>query len=183
MKSDRKLNYFILAGTSGTGKTTVLQQLRKNGFNCTEEAARAVLSEQLAIKGPGLPSNNPLLFIQMMLDRSIEGFENSKRDSKPNFFDRGMPDLVHYAVRFKVDSLQFEEASKKYLYNQNVFVFPPWREIFANDNERRMTFEESIEFHDLLMKTYQSLGYNLIQVPFDTIEARIKFILEKIENC
>ncbi len=181
MESDRKLNYFILAGTSGTGKTTVLQQLRRNGFICSDEAARAVLSEQLATNGPGLPSNNPLLFIQMMLDRSIEGFENSKRDSKPNFFDRGMPDLVHYAIRFKVDPLQFEEASKKYLYNQNVFIFPPWREIFANDNERRMTFEESIEFHNLLIKTYKSLGYNLIQVPFDTVEARIKFILEKIE--
>ena|SRR3989344_3767566 len=177
---DRKINYFILAGTSGTGKTTVLNQLRDEGFTCIGEAARSVLQDQLAIQGPGLPSNNPMLFIQMMRNLSIQGFEDSSLAVGPIFFDRGMPDLVHYAFRFNVDPKEFEIASRKYLYNQNVFVFSPWKEIFVNDNERRMTFEQTLEFHDLLMKTYRSLGYNLIQVPFGTVEARKQFIIDRI---
>lgn len=180
--TNRKDNYFILAGTSGTGKTTVLNQLRNDGFNCIDEAARSVLQAQLAIQGPGLPSNNPLLFIQMMRDLSIQGYDKSTLDTGPTFFDRGMPDLVHYASRFNVDPAEFEAASKNYLYNQNVFVFAPWKEIFVNDNERRMTFEQTLEFHEVLMKIYRNFGYNLIQVPFDTVEKRKQFILDCISQ-
>lgn len=182
MKTSRKSNYFILAGTSGTGKTTVLNQLRNEDFTCFDEPARSVLQDQLAIQGPGLPSNNPLLFIQMMKDLSVQGYVDSAVTTEPNFFDRGMPDLVHYAIRFNVDPKEFEDASKKYLYNQNVFVFAPWKEIFVNDNERRMTFDQTLEFHESILKIYRSFGYNLIQVPFGTVDFRKQFILDCISQ-
>ncbi len=181
MKIDRRESYYILAGSSGTEKTTALEQLRNDGFNCVEEAPRSILTEQLLIQGPGLPSNNPLLFIQMMMDRNINGFERSKPNIGPTFFDRGMPDLIHYAIRFNVELVEFEKASKEYLYNKTVFVFPPWKEIFVNDSLRGMTFEKSVEFHELLMKIYQRLNYDLISVPFDTSEARSKFILDRVK--
>ena len=45
-----------------------------------------------------------------------------------------------------------------------------------------MTFAKSIEFHELLIKVYKELSYNLIEVPFGTIDARVNFILEQIES-
>jgi predicted ATPase len=63
MTEKRKLNYFILVGTAGTGKTSVLNHLRSAGFFCVSEMAREVLNEQLATDGPALPSKNPTLFL------------------------------------------------------------------------------------------------------------------------
>jgi predicted ATPase len=178
----RKNNFFILAGTSGTGKTAVLRQLRSLGFSCSDEAARAVLREQLVTDGPALPSKSPLLFIEQMMERSIKSFEDLIQSDESCFFDRAMPDLVHYATRFNVDPSAFKKASEKYRYNKTVFLFPPWREIFVNDNERRMTFEMSIEFHQLLVQTYQDFDYTLIKVPQLPISSRAEFILENIKS-
>jgi predicted ATPase len=63
MEIFRKNNFFVLAGTSGTGKTSVLDDLRSRSYKCADEAARSVLSEQLEIDGPALPIKNPMLFV------------------------------------------------------------------------------------------------------------------------
>lgn len=118
-----------------------------------------------------------------MQDQNIKSFEAAKTQSKTVFFDRGMPDLIHYAHRFNVDPMEFEVSSNKYLYNKRVFLFSPWREIFINDSARKMTFEKSIEFHELLRKTYQELDYELVEVPFGTIEVRVDFILKEINDA
>jgi predicted ATPase len=178
----RKNNYFVLAGTSGTGKTTVLNHLNSFGYPCSEEAARLVLSKELAEDGPALPSKNPYLFIQSMMDASVKNFTELEMTAGPCFFDRGIPDLIHYATRFSVDPTLFEDASRKYRYNQKVFLFTPWQEIFINDNERRMTFEKSVEFHDLLVKVYQHCDYSVIEVPHLAFEARAQFILQSVNH-
>jgi predicted ATPase len=174
---NRKENFFVLAGTSGTGKSSVLDRLREKGFLCFDESARAVLEEQLAADGPALPSKNPLLFIQEMLERDLKNFAAVQKHKRPVFFDRALPDLVHYAVRFGVDPKIFEAAAERYLYNRTVFVFAPWREIFVNDNVRKMTFEKSVEFHSLLVSTYERLDYNLVAVPTGSVESRADFIV------
>jgi predicted ATPase len=178
MIENRKNNFFVLVGTSGTGKSTVLQELNSLGYQCSSEAARSILSEQLAMDGPALPSKNPKLFIEYMLNLSITNFEDSERNEELCFFDRGIPDLVHYAIRFNVDVSLFKTASEKYLYNKRVFLFNPWEEIFINDNERRMTFEKAIEFHEILIRVYNDCGYELLVVPQLEVENRAKFILE-----
>lgn len=182
MVENRYDNFFLLAGTSGTGKTSVLQQLSLLGYKCSDEAARSVLSYQLAIDGPALPSKNPLLFIQYMLDTSLKNFKNLSTEEGLCFFDRGMPDLIHYAIRFNVDVSVFKTISENYLYNKKVFLFKPWEEIFANDDERRMTFEKSVEFHKILTKAYVECGYELIEVPNLSVNDRVQFILESCES-
>lgn len=169
-----------MAGTSGTGKTTVLQRLRSLGYQCADEAARATLGEQLAIDGPALPSKDPSLFIQSMLHRNIKDFNDLSAVEASCFFDRGMPDLVHYAIRFNVDASLFAAAAQQYLYNKKVFLFAPWKEIFVNDNERRMPFEKAVEFHDIVVKCYRDSGYELVEVPQLSVESRVQFILENI---
>lgn len=178
----RKSNYFVLTGTPGTGKTTLLQHLRTQGFHGNDEVTREVLSHQLEIDGPGLPSKNPLLFVQMMLERSIEQFESSRAHKGPVFFDRGIPDLVAYAIRFGVDASHFEAMSRHYGYNQTVFICEPWKEIFVNDNERKITFEKSVEFHDLICETYKRLDFKLIKVPKLTPTERVNFILQQVSS-
>ena len=115
-----------------------------------------------------------------MLGKSIENFEQGKSAVGPVIFDRAVPDLIAYAERFEVETSEFDKAAQEYLYNRKVFVFSPWKEIFVNDSERKITFEKSLEFHESLLNAYRKLNYDLIEVPFDTVEVRKKFVLERI---
>ena len=96
------------------------------------------------------------------------------------FFDRGIPDVHAYMNYFKTDfpSL-FIEKSKVYKYDL-IFHFSPWKEIHTNDNERYETFEQALEIHNHLIKTYENFGYQITEVPKDTVENRAAFILERI---
>jgi len=59
---------------------------------------------------------------------------------------------------------------------------PPWEAIYINDNERWQTFEEATELYNMLTKTYQSAGYTLIELPSCSVEERVDFVLEKLEQ-
>ena len=60
-------------------------------------------------------------------------------------------------------------------------MFSPWEEIYTSDNERYETFEQAIAINTFLEKAYQKIGYELILVPFGSIEDRTNFILNSLE--
>jgi len=42
---------------------------------------------------------------------------------------------------------------------------PLWPEIFAQDSERKQSFEEAVATYEVMVDTYAALGYELIQLP------------------
>ena len=159
----------------------MIENLRSKGFPCYDEPARAVLRHHLKIDGPALPSKNPEMFVQTMLEKTVAEFEEAKKRQGPVFFDRGIPDLIAYAREFKVDPLEATKAAKQYRCHSQVFVLSPWKEIFVNDDLRTLTFEQSLNFQSLVVCGYEECHYNLIQVPNTSIESRIEFLLRKLE--
>jgi predicted ATPase len=173
---------FVITGTSGTGKTTLLNCLRQHGFKVYEEAARQVLQEQLEVDGPALPAKNPLLFVERMLQRC----EHDHRQAAGNgvaFFDRGIPDLIAYAKRFAVPGESFEHAAAQLRYSPTVFLLTPWRDIFVADELRRQSFEQYNAFHELIVESYTRAGYDLLVVPQVDVEARTRFIIETVAQA
>lgn len=172
---------FVITGTSGTGKTTLIEYLRKHDHTVCDEPTRLILREQLAMDGPGLPSKDPELFLKLMLDYCVRSIETVRATQPVTvFFDRGIPDIVAYATRFGVDPGPFETAAKQHRYNTCVFVLPPWKDIFAPDDLRRKTFDEYVAFHQLIVAAYEALGYQLIRVPFASVEDRASFVLNEV---
>jgi predicted ATPase len=57
-----------------------------------------------------------------------------------------------------------------------VFLFNGWKEIYTNDAERKMTFEQANKFGNKIEEIYRELGYNIITVPKINIKERINFI-------
>ena len=96
------------------------------------------------------------------------------------FIDRGIPDVLAY-MNFIGDVYpeHFEAACKENNYNK-IFVLPVWDEIYVSDNERYESLEQANEIQKHLIETYKKFGYDLIDVPKDTVSNRIKFILEHI---
>lgn len=91
-------------------------------------------------------------------------------------FDRGIPDMIAYARCFDLDATSYRDESKSYSYNQNVFILAPWKEIYTTDEERKMSYDQTHEFHNFICEAYLSLGYKLRVVPQDTIQKRAQFV-------
>lgn len=104
------------------------------------------------------------------------------------FFDRGLPGLLCYETLREEDS-RWEEllyevntAVRKYRYNKKVFIFPSWKEIYINDEERTYSFKKAEEIYTLINKYYAGEGYDLLEVPKTTVEKRVEFIIHKIDS-
>jgi predicted ATPase len=171
----------VLAGTSGTGKTALLKALVERGYEGYTEPVRKTLEHQLETDGPALPSKDAGLFVKELLAQSLADYSHAMSRSKVSFFDRGLPDLIAYAHRFNVDSKAVEIASQRYRYSENVFVLPPWEDIFEQDEFRKATYSEYENFHGHITQAYTDMGYCLVEVPKVSILSRVDFI-ESILN-
>ncbi|WP_297803160.1 ATP-binding protein [uncultured Polaribacter sp.] len=173
----------LLIGGPGTGKTSVLNELIKRDYFCFPEISREVTlkAQQQGIEQMFLAQ--PLLFSQMLLEGREQQFIDAiKSDSKLVFFDRGIPDIHAYMDYFKTKyPAIFIEKSKQYIYDK-VFHFSPWKDIHETDNERYETFEETKAIDVFLMKSYLDLGYNIIDVPFGSIDERTNFVLNSLSS-
>lgn len=173
----------VLIGGPGSGKTSILNALINKGFFCMEEISREVT---LKAKDEGIEQlflTKPLLFSKMLLEgREKQYLEANKSDKEIIFFDRGIPDIFAYLNYFNTEYPSiFIDKSKKYLYDK-VFLFLPWKEIYLSDNERYETFEQSNSINSFLINAYKEIGYQLITVPFGSIEDRSNFILNSIKD-
>ena len=64
----------------------------------------------------------------------------------------------------------------------SIFILPPWEDIYESDNERYENFEQAQLIHNHLVETYETYGYQLIEVPKDTVEKRIEYILTSLQS-
>lgn len=174
------MSQHIITGAMGSGKSTVLTLLKTEGFILVEEPAREILAEQRSIEDEGVPEKNPKLFTQLLLSRAIYQYKQMQNRESTVIFDRGIPDNIAYAQLFQLDYLPAHKAAKLYRYDINVFIFPAWKEIYATDEERTMSFEAAKAFGEDVQKVYEAYGYNLIHVPCLSPEDRAQFIKERI---
>ena len=171
----------VITGGPGTGKSSIINELIHRGYTCVEEISRQVT---LDAKKEGIDQlflTNPLVFSELLLKgREQQYIEANKLDVNTVFLDRGVPDVLAY-MDFIGDSYpqRFIDACNDSVYDF-VFILKPWQDIYTIDNERYESFEQAIEIHEHLLKTYQSHNYQLLDVPFDTVEKRVNHILKML---
>jgi predicted ATPase len=181
----RQENFYIITGGPGVGKTTILNELEKNGYNIVPEIAREIIKKQVVTKGDGLPWKNKELYIDLMLKASVHSYilAQDNNSSSIYFFDRGILDTLCYAEMVGPGmSDEMNEIANNHQYNKKVFIFPPWFEIYQTDNERKQTWEEAELTFQKLKETYLKYGYDIIEVPKDTVENRKIYILENLND-
>ena len=173
-------NYFILTGAMGAGKSTLLQELMALKQSCIEEPARPIIAEQRSIDGDGIYDRDTKLFIELMLSRAIFQFKQMQNYRGPIIFDRGIPDMMGYANSAGLELAHVLKASNTYRYGDLVFYAPGWKEIYTTDDERKMSYEAARQFGEDVKKVYLNLGYEVIDLPFDTPKNRARFVIDAV---
>jgi predicted ATPase len=171
----------VIIGGPGTGKSTIINELTKRGFCCYPEISREVTLEA---KKNGIDQffiQKPLLFSELLLEGRIKQYSDAlKEPHKFVFLDRGIPDVLAY-MHYIGDQYPdfFDKACRENKYSK-IFLLPPWREIYISDNERYENYDQAKEIYNHLVETYKKYNYNLIEVPKDSVDNRILFILDNI---
>jgi predicted ATPase len=178
----------VITGGPGTGKTSIINELKNQNYYCFEEIIRSLTLEAKKEKEDATPSSNPIAFVSDPLDfntRLLNGrlnqFEQAAIIEKPLiFFDRGIPDVLAYMSFFNQSySEDFLNVCLNHKYN-HVFLLPPWESIYEVDNERFESFEEAVRIHDFLEAVYIKLGYHITEVPYGSIQERTHFIINSL---
>jgi predicted ATPase len=172
-----KANFFVLTGGPGVGKTTVLRRLATLGELTVEENARAVIRDEAAAGGAGVPWRDNDRFVALTTERDLADFDARAAETRRVFFDRGLMDM--YGANGAIPSPALVEAIRTRRYNPTVFVFPPWREIYTTDAERKQNWAEAEATFERVMQTMPALGYRPLVVPIGTAEDRAAFVVAR----
>ncbi|WP_286347926.1 AAA family ATPase [Escherichia coli] len=169
---------FILTGGPGSGKSTIIDTLIKRGYWCSKEAGRGVIQDQINIEGDALPWANRTAFAELMLSWEMRSWHEAEGQTRPCFFDRGVPDVAGYLSLEELRHL--DNAIAKFRYNRTVFIAPPWRDIYVQDTERKQSFDVAVATYHAMVKAYRIYDYQLIELPCVSVEERVDFILSRI---
>ncbi|MEW9804948.1 AAA family ATPase [Mesorhizobium sp. ZMM04-5] len=169
--------FFVLTGGPGAGKTTVIEALGALGYPTTREAGRGVIRDEAEHGGGALPWIDRQAFAERMFEWELRSYRQAERTEGPVFFDRGLPDTIGY---LRLESLDvpswMEEEAWRLRYHARVFIAPPWREIYGVDEERRLSWDVAVRTHAVMAETYADFGYDLVELPRDSVCARVEFL-------
>lgn len=170
-------NHYVLTGGPCAGKTTLVFELEKRGYQVLPEAARLIIDEQLA-NGRSIQEivTDPEWLISVV--RRKFSMEKEVPADQLCFFDRGVPDsIAYYGVNGKPIDDEFRDALVGSRYKK-VFLLDLID--FVNDEARSETPEQARALHEAIKNAYESLGYDLVKVPVLPVGERADFVLANV---
>lgn len=181
---DASNRFVVVTGGPGSGKSTLIEALAAAGHAVMPEAGRAVIREELAIGGQGLPWADRMRFAELMLAQDLRSHEAAQAQAGFVFFDRGIPDVAGYLGLCGLPLPEaVRHAAEAYRYRRVVLIAPPWPEIFAQDAERKQDLAEAQRTYEAMVATYPRYGYSLLELPRAGVAERVAFVLAHLAEA
>ncbi|MBR9706450.1 ATP-binding protein [Candidatus Pacearchaeota archaeon] len=166
----------VLTGGASCGKSTTINALKQKGFPVLEEIAREVIER----RGSFPTEKSEIKALQEeMFEMQIKG--EDLLNGKLSFLDRGVGDYIAYSrhllgyVHEMVAKFDFKERYKQ--------VFALDRLPFIDDGLRiESGDEEASKIHKDIINAYAVNGYNVVHVPVMSVDDRIEFILNNVDE-
>lgn len=182
--SDNCIPLIIITGAPCSGKTTTINFMKQNySINVLPEAATETFKES------DLPSNEFFTqdtIYEIIGDRQIEHYNNLNHDDNTKHIticDRSIVDGYGYMLKNNPE-MEYPYASyiqsNKSMFSKYVFFMRSNSDLYSLDGVRFETYEEALEIDENLRKAYIEHGFEIIDVEWNTVENRAKFIMDKI---
>ena len=172
-------NWYVITGAPSSGKTTLIDQLAQLGYVIAPEVARdyieGLLSHNLSledIKKNNTPLQRGILALALKRERHL-------RPQDPIFFDRGTADSLGYFTYYQLETRTITQACQHLRYKKIFYCHQlpvEHDEIRVEDNVIAQQIGEHI------YKAYNSLGYELIELPAVSVEERMKLIVPHLDE-
>ncbi len=179
MCSNNSERHIILSGCSGGGKSTLLAELKRRGYESVEEPGRRIVATEMKGEGKALPWVSLELFARRAIEMAAQDRERAKDLTGWVFFDRGLVDAA-LALEHAVGVAVSETLADQHRFHHQVFLTPPWPEIYRSDSERQLDMEEGIAEYHRLLDAFAGLEYDPVILPKVDVVARADFILERL---
>jgi predicted ATPase len=134
-----------------------------------------VIAEQVAAGSRAVPWDDYAACCELCVRRDIAKYDVLLAETGRVFFDRGIPDGFDPRWTPPPDLRAAAEARR---YNSCVFAFPPWREIYETDAERRQDWAEAEATFPRILAGLERFGYEAMVVPKGDVAERTEFVLK-----
>ena len=171
----------VLTGAPGTGKSTVVQALEALGYSVMKEVSREYWEETGYGEGGHDPWRNLIAFSKAIWTLRAEQHRAANWLSGSVFYDRSLLDILAYMDAGEKE-IPAEMNPDLFPYHPEVFIFPPWEEIYQMDEGRWEPFSTCHAIHQSLVETYEVAGYRLVEVPPGSIQERVDFMLNYLRD-
>lgn len=172
---------YILTGTPGCGKTSVIQDLEKQGYLVVHEAATDVIAIEQE-RGNIEPWMSPSFIDEIIKIQHERQILAPGTDAKIQFYDRSPVCTYALAVYlgYEPSTALLEEIERtKGIYENKVFFLENLG--FCEPTAaRRITFEEALKFEKIHEEAYAKFGYECVKIPAMPLPKRVQIILESI---
>jgi predicted ATPase len=173
-------NWHVITGAPCCGKTTLVDQLAKQGFRTVPETARLYIEREM-VKGRTI---HPIRANAAALQRSIKDMQLSiecgLRVNDVLFLDGAVPGSLAWYRVFGLNPNEILLECFHYRY-ASVFILDPLP--FQPDDQR---VEEIVTIAGYLdewhTRDYSALGYSVVRVPVLPPKERLDFVLERLSE-
>ncbi len=175
---------YILTGTPGAGKTSILQCLADLGHGIVEEAATAVIARAQA-RGEDEPWTRASFIDEIVALQRQRQLKASTTDST-QVFDRSPIctfALATYLERpvSQVLAAELERIAAEGIYERQV-LFIRNLGFCKPTPARRISFRESLVFERIHEQSYRAFGYELIDIPAGELPHRVAAVRSAISS-
>lgn len=171
---------YILTGTPGSGKTSILHELKSQGYLVVEEAATDIIAYEQG-RGNHKPHLWPAFIDAIVHLQKQRQLEVARESAELQWYDRSpicTLALSRYLGYPPSASLaeELERIEREKIYQKQVFFIENLG--FCQPSEaRKITFEESLVFEQIHEEVYLSLGYDLIKIAPEALAERVHHII------
>ncbi len=159
----------------GRRQVDLLAELARRGFRTVPEPGRRIVEAELLGQGHALAWTDLAAFARRALALSAEDRAGVPDDGMWTVFDRGLIDAA-VALQHAGGPALAATLEGTARFHRQVFLTPPWPEIYAADAERRHGFPEAMGEYERLRAAYDALGYETVILPKASVSARADLI-------
>ena len=172
-------SWVVITGGPSSGKTTLINELAKQGYRVVHEAARQLIDDSLAQGVDVLTLRADEKKFQEKINWLKLQTEMALPKEQTIFFDRGVHDSLAYMryYNYQIPAQQVQAiADSGY---RKVFLLEPLAN-FTEDYARTEDADFLFRIPALLRKAYEEGGMEVITLPDMPVNDRVKFILANL---
>lgn len=176
---------YILTGTPGAGKTSILRVLETHGYGIVDEAATAVIALEQA-RGDAEPWSQPSFIDNVVAMQRQRQTQPAAAATNVQVYDRSP--ICTYALSTYLGhpisatlSAEIDRITHEQIYERQVFFI---RNLgFCEPTAaRRISFEDSLEFERIHEESYHAFGYELVDIPAGRLTDRVATVRNSISQ-